>query len=239
MDADAPESLADIAVRHGSDKITHGFIPLYAAHLAPWRTKPLHLLEIGVGGYDEPTRGGASLRMWADYFPNARIVGLDLREKDLDLPPSVTIVRGSQADPEVLDRLLADHGPFDVVIDDGSHVNAHRNMTFGHLFPCLPIGGLYVFEDLHTSYVREPYGGQSRNLDDPATTTGLLKQMIDGLHHAYVPGREALERDRIVSGFSVYPKIAFVTRGANERPVARSYQRWIDRELEARQGDER
>ena len=233
------DSLTDVAVRHGSDKLDHGYIPLYAAHLEPWRAKPLRLLEIGVGGYTRTTTGGASLRMWADYFADAQIVGLDVQEKDLDLPACVTIVQGSQADPEVLDRLHAEHGPFDVVIDDGSHVNDHRNTTFAHLFPRLPIGGVYVLEDLHTSYLRH-FGGKARDLNSPATTTGLLKQLIDGLHHAYVPGRQPEVCDRIVSGLCVYPKDpAFVIRGDNDPKVAWNDQRSIDHELAALRDDDR
>lgn len=235
-DADAV-SLADLARRHGSDKADHGYAPLYEERLRGRRFEPLRLLEIGVGGYADPSLGGASLRMWADYLPNARIVGLDVHQKDLDLPDRVTVVQGSQAAPDVLDALDAEHGPFDVVIDDGSHHNTHRNATFAHLFPRVVPGGFYALEDLHTSYLRF-YGGDPRDLATPSTTNGLLKTLLDGLHHAYVPGRRPAPLDTAVTSVCLHPKIAFVARGENRPTVPWNDRRAIDDELERLRADD-
>ena len=228
-------SLVELGQRHGSDKLAHGYLEHYDRHFSSLRDSAERVLEIGVGGYGDPTRGGASLRMWADYFARARVVGLDVQEKRLDLPSSVTVVQGSQADPAVLDRVVADHGPFDVIVDDGSHANAHRNLSFTHLFPTMPSGGVYALEDLHTSYLRQ-FGGGAHDLLDPAITTGLLKELIDGLHHAYVPGRPEQPFDASITGLSVYPKLAFVTKGENRPTVAWNDQAAIDRELEVLRG---
>jgi hypothetical protein len=67
-------SLDELAVRHGTDKSSrrHGFAEIYETYVRPLRDEPIAMLEIGVWK-------GASLRMWADYFPNGRIHGLDHR----------------------------------------------------------------------------------------------------------------------------------------------------------------
>ena len=73
-------SLVELGQRHGSDKLAHGYLEHYDRHFGPLRESAARVLEIGVGGYRGPARGGASLRMWADYFPSARVVGLDVQE---------------------------------------------------------------------------------------------------------------------------------------------------------------
>lgn len=72
---------------YGTDKATtgHGYTTWYLRHLPP-RREVRSLLEIGIGGttstYEyEGTAGGASLRMWRDYYTRARIVGVDIHQK--------------------------------------------------------------------------------------------------------------------------------------------------------------
>jgi hypothetical protein len=50
-------------------------------------------------------------------------------------------------------------GGIDVVIDDGSHVAEHQKISFDVLFPLVSDDGLYLCEDLHTSYWKEFQGG--------------------------------------------------------------------------------
>jgi hypothetical protein len=232
IDARSVPSLGELAVRFAAGKLGMGYVPLYEARLEARRHEHLTLLEIGVGGYAEPTQGGGSLRMWAQYLPNARIIGLDFFEKELELDPSVVLVKGSQDDPVVLDGLLAEYGPFDVVIDDGSHVNPQRNATFRHLFPHLRDGGFYVLEDLNTSYLRS-YAGRATELDSPKTTMGMLKTLLDALNHAYIPGREPTPLDECIAGICTYPAIAFVSKDENRPQVSWNNQVEIDRELDA------
>ena len=75
-------------------------------------------------------------------------------------------------------RSLGDqYGPFDLIIDDGSHVNAHILASFNALFgDYLKPGGFYVIEDLDTAYDPE-YGGG--NIGHPGTSVELVKAMID------------------------------------------------------------
>jgi hypothetical protein len=70
-------SLYDNAKWDGS----HRFAQHYQKHFSPLRLKKLKILEIGVGGYDNPKAGGESLRMWKQYFPNSMIYGIDYVDK--------------------------------------------------------------------------------------------------------------------------------------------------------------
>jgi hypothetical protein len=61
-------------------------------------------------------------------------------------------------DAPKLTSLARELGPFDFIIDDGSHLNAHQIETFGILWPHLKDGGTYIVEDVQTSYWPS-YGG--------------------------------------------------------------------------------
>jgi cephalosporin hydroxylase len=70
-------------------------------------------------------------------------------EKRID-EPRIHVHRGDQSDQSFLHDLARRHGPFDIVIDDGSHVNAHIRASFEALFvDHLKPGGYYIVEDIH------------------------------------------------------------------------------------------
>jgi methyltransferase family protein len=194
----------------------HWYARHYQHHFAPRRTDRLTVLEIGVGGYHELDKGGASLRLWKAYFPNARIFGLDLFDKRGLEEDRIRIVQGSQDDPSVIESLVAETGPLDIVIDDGSHDNVHVRATFELLFPHLRDGGIYVVEDLQTSYWPKFRG----SLDPEASTTSMafFKRLADGLNHAerIEPGYTPTFLDLNVKSLHFYHNMVFVYRGAND-----------------------
>jgi hypothetical protein len=105
------------------------------------------ILEIGV-------KDGASLLTWRDYFPAATVWGLDIDPScSIYGEERIKIAIGSQDDEEVIGRLAADaRERFDVIIDDGSHINTLTIKSFELLWPHLKSGGIYIFEDLHCTY---------------------------------------------------------------------------------------
>lgn len=140
--------LNDLAIKYGSDKSSegHGYTKYYEKHLDARRTWNLRVLELGV-------REGWSMKMWHDYFENSKICGIDNDEEGL-CPKSfseerIVFERGSQDDAEFLGGVCDNHGPFDVIIDDCSHISPLTIKSFEILFPKLKPGGLYIIEDLH------------------------------------------------------------------------------------------
>jgi hypothetical protein len=126
------------------------YIPAYESALSGLRGRPLRFLEIGVD------RGG-SLDAWSRYFgPQATIVGIDINPwcAQFDAPANGRHVRiGGQEDPVFLRSVVDEFGPFDVILDDGSHRPSHMNASFRHLFDAgLAPNGLYLVEDLQTNY---------------------------------------------------------------------------------------
>lgn len=121
----------------------HSYLPLYEEWLAPYRERPIRLLEIGVWK-------GGSLALWSYYFPYAAIYGIDLRPQvDESLfPRSPCILQGNAYD--IVHGFIP---TFDIIIDDGSHIPSEQILTLDMYSPLLRPGGLLIIEDIDKDYV--------------------------------------------------------------------------------------
>jgi hypothetical protein len=152
------------------------YLPIYESALAPFRSRPIRMLEIGVFH-------GGSLQMWRRYLhPDSVIVGIDIDPgtRKFDDPAHGTHVRvGGQQDIDFLGEVVRELGPFDVILDDGSHLASHVIDTFRYLFPnALADGGLYLVEDLHANY----WTGWR---DTPTTFADFTRWLTDAMHAPY------------------------------------------------------
>lgn len=161
---------------------TRQHLSLYEEALAPYRQKAKKVFEIGVNK-------AGSIRMWQEYFQNAEIFGLDIRQEvmgRISKIPRVTGVVLDQSSDADLDAFAA-RGPFDVGIDDGSHIWEHQIKTFEKLFPAMRPGGLYVIEDTVTSYskwLNETPSVKDRGYDQNGSPSCIeyFKKMIDHIN---------------------------------------------------------
>jgi hypothetical protein len=199
---------------YGTDKSSrfHGYTQHYTRHLKPIRHEVRSLLEIGIGGlssrhgYDTEA-GGMSLRMWQDFFPHARIVGMDIEHKVVT-GERISVEQGSQDDPVFLAEVAARYGPFDIVIDDGSHIGRHVQASLDALLEHVRPGGFYIIEDLHMAYIKDWEGGPPGT---PGTQTELIKPLIDDvLRHHWDEFGTALP----IGGLHLYDKILFIEKAA-------------------------
>lgn len=220
--------LGALARRFGSDKWgDHFYTPHYERHFAPFRDQRIKLLEIGIGGFESPTAGGESLRMWKHYFRRGLVYGIDIFDKSALDEPRIRTVQGDQSDAALLAQVVRDHGPFDIVIDDGSHVSGHVLASFQALFPALVDGGLYAIEDLQTAYW-PGWNGGATDTADPTTTTGFLKSLIDSLHHQDQLPPPNVPPDglaRQIRALHLYRNLAVIEKGANNGGTAPSWVR--------------
>ena len=126
-------------------------------------TKPIKILEIGLGcapggGMIRKTPGGSPLA-WRYLFGSERAMELHVLEYDEDCArqwdaehPSVATVHvGDASSPEDLGHVVDEAGPFDIIIDDGSHINWQQIQTLEKLIFSVNPGGFYVVEDIHSS----------------------------------------------------------------------------------------
>lgn len=161
--------LADIADRYACDKGRHGpsshwsannYVDIYQAYLDPLRNASINLLEIGLGvlgpHWDAQIAhganpGGASMKMWSEYLPNAAITGLDINPASYLNTERVKTYVVDQGSRDSLSAFLKQHPDptFDVIIDDGSHRADHQQVSLEVLWPHLKPSGLYFIEDLN------------------------------------------------------------------------------------------
>jgi hypothetical protein len=190
------------------------YFEIYHRHLERLRDRPLTVVEFGVFH-------GGSLQMWKDYFgPKARIVGVDLNPVCKDLAEDrIEIVIGDQADREFLRQLRQQLGPVEVVIDDGGHRMEEQVATFEEMFPAVVDGGLYLIEDLHTSYWEE-YGGGYRA---PGSFIEYAKGLVDQLHawHSRDERLPVTGHTRQIRGMHFYDSVLVLDKGTVTAPEVR------------------
>lgn len=155
-------NLHALAEKYGTDKLSHGYIDEYAKLLLP-TDPPRTMLEIGV-------HEGRSLKMWREYFATSHIEALDNYSYDNMIDRSeleklgIKVHVGNEDDIGFLSNNIK--GEFDIILQDGSHIDSQRSVSFRHLFVNnLKSGGIFFIEDLNTS--SDPGwnpGGEETNL---------------------------------------------------------------------------
>jgi len=173
----------------------HHYFDIYHNHFSRFRDMPITVLEIGV------FKGG-SLQMWKSYFGDkAKIYGVDVDPHCKELEEDqIKILIGDQADRHFLQVLKDEIGGIDILIDDGGHTMLQQINTFDELYPAVSETGVYLVEDLHTSYWDEYGGGYKKQgsfieyakgfIDslnawhsrDPELTPGNLTKSATGIH---------------------------------------------------------
>ena len=132
-----------------SDKWEHYF-DIYDHLLGRFYESKVNYLEIGV-------QNGGSLEIAKKLFASdSLIIGMDIDPncKHLEGKVANQIIIGSQVDDATLSK-VSEFSPFDIIIDDGSHIQSHMIVTFFKLFPLLSQNGIYIIEDTHTNYSPE------------------------------------------------------------------------------------
>src|SRR6266851_551203 len=220
---DFDQELDALAVRYyGADlsRKPQSYLAEYDRLFRPMRDGPIRFLELGV-------QRGISMLIWRDYFSHATIVGLDSSPKPEGFPeePRFHFIHGGQDDPALLDEaVVRAGGPFDIIIDDASHLGYLTARSFAYLFPtCLKPGGVYVIEDICTAftsggdfdaaeYVQAEIGLPGIPRIFPSHQhgiVGLVKQLFD---HAMAPTaaggytRYAIERMTVLSNIAIFEK---------------------------------
>lgn len=211
-------NLSKLAIIYNTDKWgAHFYTSHYQEHLKSFKYKRIRLLEIGVGGYKSPEKGGNSLRMWKRYFPFGKIFSIDIYDKSAHEERRIKIFKGSQIDPDFLNEVIRKIGEIDIIIDDGSHINEHVINSFHYLFPKLKDGGIYIIEDTQTSYW-DYCGGDSKDLNNPDTIMNFFKKIPDCLNFVEftVEDYEPTYYDKNITSIHFYHNLIFIYKGKNE-----------------------
>jgi cephalosporin hydroxylase len=180
-----------------SDKMLTGLASEYRVLFESMQYRPVRVLEIGVWR-------GESLRFWAHFFchPESVIVGIDKAPPETQVASNVRIYRCDQNDTPGLRTIADEHGPFDLVIDDGSHFARETENCFRVLFDYVAPGGYYVIEDWAVGYWRhEPaYAGMIEVVTDIVRRIPELR--IEGCRILLAPGKAAAFFRRGLQGWA-------------------------------------
>lgn len=148
-------SLCELARFYGTDKggnhlsagdTVHRYTPHYYELFKDRRDEIKCVVEIGVSK-------GCSLRMWHDWFLNAQIVGIDSNRNCLFKDTRIDCYQADQGNygqlMQVVRSVRMTNPQWDLIIDDGSHLDEHQVFTARTLLPYLAPDGYYVIEDLN------------------------------------------------------------------------------------------
>ena len=192
----------------------HHYFEIYDRHFSRFRDQPVCLIEFGVFH-------GGSLQMWKQYFGHqARLIGVDIdpRCKALE-EEQITIVIGDQENRTFLRELGVSIPRIDIVIDDGGHTMRQQKATLEVLLPMVHEDGVYLCEDLHTSYWPKYGGGYKR----PGTFVEKSKELIDDINAWHATKADELkvsEVTRSVHSLHFYDSVLVIEKRPTQRPRA-------------------
>lgn len=190
------------------------YFDIYQTHLRRFRAEPVTLVEFGV-------YHGGSLQMWKHYLgADARIIGIDINPACKTLEePQIEVRIGDQEDRTFLAGLREEIGHIDILIDDGGHTMGQQIATFEEMFPAVSFGGVYMVEDLHTSYWEE-YGGAYRS---PGTFIEYAKNLIDQQHawHSRDDRLSVTDYTRQIRAIHAYDSVIVFDKGNVAPPEVR------------------
>ena len=173
------------------------YLAIYDRHFQRFLGKPVTILEIGVGQ-------GGSLQLWKQYFGSeAKVIGIDCEPLCAGMvEDQIQVCIGPQQDAAFLRDVVEELGAPDIVIDDAGHRTVETCATFKALYPLLPPYGMYVVEDLGTSYWVS-YGG---GLHHPESFIEMTKSLIDEMHAA-AQGSSPTEFCATTEGIHIYENL--------------------------------
>jgi hypothetical protein len=170
---DTGSTLAALCDEYGSDKgeiestghpyhwPSHTYADFYSLLFGHRRHQIRSVFECGIGTNDPSLassmgrkgKPGASLRVWQDYFPNARIIGADIDKSILFEDDRISTHYVDQTEPNSVRQLWdsLDTESFDLMIDDGLHIFTAGICLFENAIHKLATGGVYVIEDVMPS----------------------------------------------------------------------------------------
>jgi cephalosporin hydroxylase len=208
--------LNNIGLQTGTDKNSnyHGYLDIYESYLRTYRSSPVTVIELGVGGYEYTDRGGESLRMWYRYFNNAKLIGIDIHAKDKIINDRTEFWQGSQTDKNLLVTILQreENAPQRFIIDDASHNNRLTVESFDIIFPQLKSGDLYFIEDVHTSYFEdEGYEGKAIP-GDKGTTMDYFASLTHQLNSEHFAGQYRDQYAGMIDFIHFYKELIVIKR---------------------------
>lgn len=188
------------------------YFDIYERYFSKYVNRDVIILEIGVFQ-------GGSLKMWKEYFGSrCRVYGIDINplckqfEED-----GIEIFIGSQSDREFLRSVKQLIPKVDILIDDGGHTMEQQVVSFEELFEHIKDDGIYLCEDMHTSYWPVYGGGYQRK----GSFVEFTKQLVDQLNawHSKDPALSVNVFTRTAYAMHYYDSVLVIEKQAMQPPA--------------------
>jgi cephalosporin hydroxylase len=151
--------------------------------------------------------------MWKRYFYKGTITGIDLYDKSFFAENRILIFQGDQNDADFLREVTRTAGPFDIIIDDGSHIQSHIITSFEALFPLMKPGGIYVIEDTQTSYWPKFDGSTAEMFTVPSAMNYFIDRAHGVNRQEWLKEEKALELpDAGIGSISFYHNLILIVK---------------------------
>ncbi len=201
-------SLREIFESH-EGRLIHKFnhyIDTYERYFEQFRNKEVTIMEIGLSQ-------GGSIDMWKEYFgPKLKYYGVDINPDNRSFEEeNVTIFIGSQSDRSFLKDLTNRIPKLDILIDDGGHTMEQQIVTFEVMFDMVKPGGVYLCEDVHTSYWKLYHGKHKGS----GTFIEYSKNFIDQIHAWFSEDKSSFKVDNLtrnIKAIHYYTNLVFIEK---------------------------
>lgn len=161
--------LALLCDKYGSDKgeiktdghpywwKSHTYTDFYSQLFDHCRDNVKFVFECGLGTNNTEVKSnmsitgkpGASLRVWRDYFPKAKVIGVDIDKGCLFTEERIKTHYMDQTDPQSIKQLFSQYKQkFDFMVDDGLHEYDAGRILFENSIDRLSDNGIYIIEDV-------------------------------------------------------------------------------------------
>lgn len=214
--------MQELGTKYRTDKITHHkYHEIFPVYIEKFYEDAGGIIEIGL----EPNWGKASLNMWLELFPNMHIYGLDKGTPD-EFRERYTIFKCDQSNESQINNCVDQikHKIY-FINDDGSHIPEHQLLTFNILFPLLEVDGVYIIEDIETSYwtkgglygYRTKYGkGHKKSIVE------IFKQAIDGVNYEFSQSSDGeVKHQKEIESICFHKNCIIITK---REPESRGYR---------------
>ena len=166
-----------------------------------------------------------SLNMWLELFPQSFIYGMDIKKSCSE--DRYNVIKGDQSnetDLQNIKNLLKDKNLF-LIIDDGSHYPDHQILTFNYLFPLLIEEGIYIIEDIETSYWKKGkvYNYKTKfGYKHPNSIIEIFKNEIDNINSEFAgTHKNKIQHNNMISSITFFKNCIIIIK---KKQIPREYR---------------
>lgn len=157
-DRKTKEKLVELFNLYGSDKSSFHNYEIIYSHVLTNLPKRISLLEIGLGtnntniisNMGKLGKPGASLKAFSEFLPDSKIFGADVDKDILFTTKNISTFYIDQTKYETYSKFLksVNNIKFDLIIDDGLHLQSANLNTLYFALENLKHGGYLLIEDV-------------------------------------------------------------------------------------------